>query len=237
MSRARDAALLLASALLPLAAGTLLPAAGPEDPRCRATAPRRGALAVYPSDMEQLQFLLNAKFVEAEWFLHAALGRGVDFLDRDLAAGGPRPAGARRAALDFRTTEVAAELGYQEVGHIRAIRQAVGGFPRPAIDLGADRFAMVMDDAMGARLDPPFDPYNSTVNFLLASYVFPHITAAATMGISSSLMGFVSKRVIQCEPPPLEFGMRTHEGWINQPMTEACSSSRASWRWRPGRTR
>ncbi|CAN6340647.1 unnamed protein product [Urochloa humidicola] len=204
MARARDATallLLLASALLPLAtvATIVIPtapaAAAPEDTRCRATPPRRGSLAVYPSDMEQLQFLLNAKFVEAEWFLHAALGRGVDYLDRNLSAGGPRPSGARKASLDFRTTEVAAELGYQEVGHIRAIRQAVGGFPRPAIDLGADRFAMIMDDAMGARLDPPFDPYNSTVNFLLASYLFPHVTAAATMSISSSLMGFVSKRL------------------------------------------
>ena len=129
--------------------------------------------------------------------------------NRNLATGGPRPAGARRAALDFCTTEVATELGCQEVRHIRAIRQAVGGFPRPAIDLGADRFAMVMDDAMGTRLDPPFDPYNSTVNFLLTSYVFTHITAAATMGISSSLMGFVSKRVTQCKPPlKFEFGMR-----------------------------
>ncbi|CAL4902926.1 unnamed protein product [Urochloa decumbens] len=217
MARARcDAAalLLLASVLFPLAAVATIvtipsapAAAAPEDTRCRATPPRRGALAVYPSDMEQLQFLLNAKFVEAEWFLHAALGRGVDYLDRNLSAGGPRPSGARKASLDFRTTEVAAELGYQEVGHIRysyqyemivhhrAIRQAVGGFPRPAIDLGADRFAMVMDDAMGVRLDPPFDPYNSTVNFLLASYIFPHVTAAATMSISSSLMGFVSKRL------------------------------------------
>ncbi|CAN6331432.1 unnamed protein product [Urochloa humidicola] len=204
MALARDATallLLLASALLPLAtvATIVIPAApaaaAPEDTRCRATPPRRGALAVYPSDMEQLQFLLNAKFVEAEWFLHAALGRGVDYLDRNLSAGGPRPSGARKASLDFRTTEVAAELGYQEVGHIRAIRQAVGGFPRPAIDLGTDRFAMIMDDAMGARLDPPFDPYNSTVNFLLASYLFPHVTAAATMSISSSLMGFVSKRL------------------------------------------
>nr|CAB3460241.1 unnamed protein product [Digitaria exilis] len=198
MARTHDtAALLLASILLPLAAlATMVPSApAPQDPRCRATPPRRGALAVYPSDMEQLQFLLNAKFVEAEWFLHGALGRGVDFLDRNLSAGGPRPSGARKAALDFRTTEVAAELGYQEVGHIRAIRQAVGGFPRPPIDLAADRFAMVMDDAMGARLDPPFDPYASTVNFLLASYLFPHITASATMGISSSLMGFVSKRL------------------------------------------
>ncbi|CAN6349706.1 unnamed protein product [Urochloa humidicola] len=204
MARARDAIalLLLAPVLLPLAAvatfvtpTTAPAAAAPEDTRCREAPPRRGALAVYPSDMEQLQFLLNAKFVEAEWFLHAALGRGVDYLDRNLSGGGPRPSGARKASLDFRTTEVAAELGYQEVGHIRAIRQAVGGFPRPAIDLGADRFAMIMDDATGARLDPPFDPYNSTVNFLLASYLFPHVTAAATMGISSSLMGFVSKRL------------------------------------------
>jgi hypothetical protein len=131
MARARDAAiiLILACVLLPLAAATIVvprapaaaAAAAPEDPRCRATPPRRGALAVYPSDMEQLQFLLNAKFVEAEWFLHAALGRGVDYLDRNLSAGGPRPAGARKAALDFRTTEVAAELGYQEVGHIRYV--------------------------------------------------------------------------------------------------------------------
>ncbi|KAJ1254695.1 hypothetical protein BS78_09G046900 [Paspalum vaginatum] len=203
MARTLDAALLLlvllvvaTLPLLPMAASsppTAAPAAA--DPRCRWPAPRRGALAVYPSDMEQLQFLLNAKFVEAEWFLHAALGRGVDALDRGLAGGGPRPVGARRADLDFHTREVAAELGYQELGHIRAIRQAVGGFPRPTIDLGADRFAMVMDDAMGARLDPPFDPYASSVNFLLASYVFPHVTAAATMGISSSLMGYVSKRL------------------------------------------
>ncbi|TVU17799.1 hypothetical protein EJB05_33856 [Eragrostis curvula] len=210
MPSARDAVVVfLASALIlrllvfahativPVPATLVVPGAGagPDDPRCRPAAPRRGALPVYPSDMEQLQFLLNAKYVEAEWFLHGALGRGVDFLDRNLSGGGPRPVGARKADLDFRTTEIAAELGYQEVGHIRAIKQYVGGFPRPAIDLSADRFAMVMDDAMGARLDPPFDPYANSVNFLLASYVLPHVTAAATMGISSTLMGYLSKRL------------------------------------------
>ncbi|KAL6608221.1 hypothetical protein ACP70R_041284 [Stipagrostis hirtigluma subsp. patula] len=199
MARARDAVLVVvvAAILLRLAVpapANLLPP-NTDDPRCRASPPRRGALAVYPTDMEQLQFLLNAKFVEAEWFLHCALGRGVDFLDRNLSAGGPPPVGAKRAALDFRTTEVAAELGYQEVGHIRAIKQYVGGFPRPAIDLSAERFAMIMDEAMGARLDPPFDPYAGTVNFLLASYILPHVTAAATMGISSTLMGYLSKRL------------------------------------------
>ncbi|PNT71800.1 desiccation-related protein PCC13-62 [Brachypodium distachyon] len=167
-----------------------------DDPRCRPTLPlRRGAIAVYPSDMEQLQFLLNAKFVEAEWFLHGALGRGLDYLDRNLSAGGPAPTGARKANLDFRTTEIAAELGYQEVGHIRAITQSMGGFPRPAIDLSADRFAAVMDDAMGARLDPPFDAYAGDLNFLLASYILPHVTASVAVGIAPNLMGYASKRL------------------------------------------
>lgn len=132
MARARDAAVFVVAAtllrVLALSAATMMPVpatlvpgggAAPDDARCRPAAPRRGALPVYPSDMEQLQFLLNAKFVEAEWFLHAALGRGVDLLDRSLSGGGPRPAGARKADLDFRTTEIAAEIGYQEVGHIR----------------------------------------------------------------------------------------------------------------------
>ncbi|XP_006654057.3 desiccation-related protein PCC13-62-like [Oryza brachyantha] len=194
--RAVPAALLLLLHLLPAATPDAPPpSAGGDDPRCHPSPPRRGAVAVYPSDMAQLQFLLNAKFVEAEWFLHAALGRGVDSLDRNLSAGGPPPSGARKAALDFRTTEVAAELGYQEVGHIRAITQSMGGFPRPAIDLSDGRFAAVMDEAMGARLDPPFDAYASSVNFLLASYILPHITTSAAVGISPSLIGFASKRL------------------------------------------
>uniref|UniRef100_A0ACD5ZI43 Uncharacterized protein n=1 Tax=Avena sativa TaxID=4498 RepID=A0ACD5ZI43_AVESA len=197
MARARGAFLLLLLLLVAAVQVSALPAAVPQDdPRCQPSIPRRGAIAVYPSDMEQLQFLLNAKFIEAEWFLHGALGRGIDRLDRNLSAGGPPPAGARKASLDFRTTEIAAELGYQELGHIRAIRNSMGRFPRPAIDLSADRFAAIMDDAMGTRLDPPFDAYNSTVNFLLASYILPHVTAAATAGIAPSIMGYASKRLL-----------------------------------------
>ncbi|KAK1692954.1 hypothetical protein QYE76_009651 [Lolium multiflorum] len=193
MARARGAFLLLLLGAVHLFA--LAAAVPQDDPRCRPSIPRRGAVAIYPSDLEQLQFLLNAKFIEAEWFLHAALGRGIDRLARNLSAGGPPPAGARKASLDFHTTEIAAELGYQELGHIRAITNAMGGFPRPAIDLSADRFAAIMDDAMGTRLDPPFDAYNSTVNFLLASYILPHVTASVTVGIAPALMGYSSKRL------------------------------------------
>uniref|UniRef100_A0A0D3G3B8 rRNA N-glycosidase n=1 Tax=Oryza barthii TaxID=65489 RepID=A0A0D3G3B8_9ORYZ len=62
--------------------------------------------------------------------------------------------------------------------------RSMGGFPRPAIDLSDAVFAAVMDDAMATRLDPPFDPYASSVNFLLASYILPHITASAALQAS-----------------------------------------------------
>lgn len=233
--------LLTASQLAAPALSAMAPPAAPlpgsADPRCHASPPRRGAVAVYPSDMAHIQFLLNAKFVEAEWFLHGALGRGIDFIDSALSGGGPPPTGARKATLDFRATEVAAEVGYQEVGHIRAITQSMGGFPRPAIDLSDAVFAAVMDDAMATRLDPPFDPYASSVNFLLASYILPHITASAAVGISSSLMGFSSKRASQprnltefASCPAMAAARRLNP----LPM---CSCRRACWRWRRGRTR
>jgi hypothetical protein len=56
---------------------------------------------------------------------------------------------------------------------------------------------MVMDDDMGVRLNPSFDPYTRPVNFLLVSYVFPHIpaaAAAAAMDIGPSLMCYASRQ-------------------------------------------
>ncbi|XBI71510.1 hypothetical protein VPH35_065716 [Triticum aestivum] len=54
--------------------------------------------------------------------------------------------------------------------HAAAIQNTVGGFLRPKIDLSANNFARVMDQAFGYHLNPPFDPYIHSLNFLLASY-------------------------------------------------------------------
>lgn len=48
---------------------------------------------------------------------------------------------------------------------------------------------------MVVRLNPSFDPYTRPVNFLLVSYVFPHIAAAAAaMDIGPRLMGYASRQ-------------------------------------------
>lgn len=74
---------------------------------------------VQANDNDKLQFALNLEFLEAEFFLRGALGRGLDTINSSLAEGGPAPIGARKANLDPLLRRIIEEFGYQEVGHIR----------------------------------------------------------------------------------------------------------------------
>lgn len=77
-----------------------------------------GAL-IEASDTDRIQFALNLEFLEAEFFLNAAIGEGLDSINASLAQGGPPPVGAQRAILDPLVHNVIKEFAYQEVGHIR----------------------------------------------------------------------------------------------------------------------
>jgi len=48
-------------------------------------------VAVFPYDVDPMQFALNLEFTEAEFFLHAAFGVGLDEIAPKLALGGPPP--------------------------------------------------------------------------------------------------------------------------------------------------
>ncbi|TVU47073.1 hypothetical protein EJB05_06653, partial [Eragrostis curvula] len=164
-------------------------------PQCKPSPPYI-PVAVFPHDVEPIRFALNLEFTEAEFFLHAAFGVGLDQIAPKLALGGPPPIGARKANLDEVTWRVAAEFGLQEVGHVRAIERTVGGIPRPLIDLSAHNFARVMDMAFGYHLDPPFDPYINSINFLLASYVIPYLGINGYVATNPVIDGYESKKVI-----------------------------------------
>ncbi|KAK9287625.1 hypothetical protein L1049_016061 [Liquidambar formosana] len=75
-----------------------------------------------------------------------------------------------------------------------AIKNTVKGFPRPLLNLSAASFATVMDNAFGKPLVPPFDPYASGLNFLLASYVIPYVGLTGYVGANSKLESAISKR-------------------------------------------
>ncbi|KAF0887836.1 hypothetical protein E2562_004048 [Oryza meyeriana var. granulata] len=158
--------------------------------------PTHTPVAVFPHDVDPVRFALNLEFTEAEFFLHAAFGKGLDHFAPNLTLGGPPPVGARKANLDELTWRIIAEFGYQEIGHLRAIRKTVAGIPRPLIDLSSHNFAKVMDEAVGYRLDPPFDPYVSSLNFLLAVYVIPYLGINGYTGTNPLIDGYATKRLV-----------------------------------------
>ncbi|KAF4361407.1 hypothetical protein F8388_012867 [Cannabis sativa] len=149
------------------------------------------SLAHIYSDNDLLEFSLNLEYVGAEFFLHGSLGYGLDRVAPQLTKGGPPPIGATKVNFDILITDFTMQMGLQGVDHIRAIKNFVEGFQRPLLDLSSSVFAGFINSALGRELKPAFDPYNNTLNFLIASYAIAHIgptayLAAGLLGVSAS---------------------------------------------------
>ncbi|CAI9771276.1 unnamed protein product [Fraxinus pennsylvanica] len=148
------------------------------------------------SDVHLLEFPLNLEYLEAEFFLFGALGRGLESVDPNLTGGGPRPIGARTALLSSIIRNIISQFAFQEVGHLRAIKSAVPGFPRPLLNLSAESFATIMNNAFGRPLRPPFNPYANDINYLLASYVIPYVGLTGYVGTNPNLQSSKAKRLL-----------------------------------------
>lgn len=71
------------------------------------------------TDVDRVHFAMNLEFTEAEFFLKASTGKGLDAFNATVARGGPTPIGAKKANLDPITNRIIEEFGYQEIGHLR----------------------------------------------------------------------------------------------------------------------
>ncbi|TYJ21248.1 hypothetical protein E1A91_A08G052100v1 [Gossypium mustelinum] len=147
-------------------------------------------------DNDRFHFAQNLEFLEAEFFLHGALGKGLDAFEPELAKGGPPPIGGRRANLDYLTRRIIEEFGYQEIGHNREIVRRTGGIPRPLIDISSQNFAKLFDKAAGYNLDPPFDPYEDPIKYMLAVYAIPYVGLNGYVGTTPCLKRFSSKQLV-----------------------------------------
>ncbi|KAL3617195.1 hypothetical protein CASFOL_038942 [Castilleja foliolosa] len=134
------------------------------------------------TDSDYVELFLNVEYLETEFFLNGALGYGLDQVAPELSMGGPPPIGATRANLSLFVRNIMEEFGYQEVGHLRAIKSNVRGFARPQVDISPRIFADFMNKAFGQTLDPLFDPFANDINFLIASYAIPYVALTAYVG-------------------------------------------------------
>ncbi|XP_057859063.2 ferritin-like catalase Nec2 isoform X2 [Cryptomeria japonica] len=148
-------------------------------------------------DANIFNFALNLEYLECEFFLGGVYGKGLDRFAANLTGGGPTPLGVRIANLDSQTRDIVQQFAFQEIGHIRIIRETVQeAIPRPLLDLRAETWAKFFDEAVGFRLNPPFDPYANSVNYVLAMYVVPYMGLTAYVGSNPNITSQAGKRLL-----------------------------------------
>jgi hypothetical protein len=154
-----------------------------------------GSMMLPQSDVDLLEFPLNLEYLETEFFCWSALGHGLDAIEASLTGDGPPSIGGQTASVTPFVRDIATQFCYQEVGHLRAIKQTVRGFPRPLIDISAANFGKIVEQALNATLDPSFNPYENGVNFLIASYIIPYVGLTGYVGANPKLLTPQARKV------------------------------------------
>jgi hypothetical protein len=132
-----------------------------------------------PTDAQILNFALNLEYLEAEFYLRAAFGRGLRSTDIGSSPGAVT--GGRQVNFATRAIrEYAEEIAVDEENHVQFLRSALGtaAVKRPALNIGTAFRAA----AQAAGLGDGFDAYANENNFLLAAFIFEDVGVTAYKG-------------------------------------------------------
>lgn len=143
--------------------------------------------AAAPSDADILNFALNLEYLEAEFYLRAAFGRGLGKMDTTGSGRLGRVFGGRAVNFPRKSLvrEYAREIAVDEEAHVKFLRAGLGGarVARPAINIDK----AFRDAANAAGLGTNFDAYANENNFSLAAFIFEDVGVTAYKGAARFL--------------------------------------------------
>ncbi|MEO6982183.1 MAG: ferritin-like domain-containing protein [Edaphobacter sp.] len=143
------------------------------------------------SDNDILNFALNLEYLEAEFYLYAATGKGLSSADALTGAGTTTvPSGIAAVAWSSPAlAHYANEIAQDELDHVRLLQAAITAnkgtpVPRPNLDL---TFFAPLAVVAGITTTPTFNPFSSTNAFLVGAFVFEDVGVTAYSGAAPLL--------------------------------------------------
>lgn len=136
-----------------------------------------------PPDEAILNFALNLEYLEAEYYVQAVTGNGLQSKDIGDNPGMVITPGTTK--VDFKGSghkllgQYAAEIAADELHHVQFLRAALGkhAVDRPKIDL-KDSFK-----ALGGLIGAPdFNPFADPMSFLIGAFIFEDVGVTAYHG-------------------------------------------------------
>lgn len=142
------------------------------------------AAAQTVTDTDILNFALNLEYLEAEFYLRAATGRGLT--DAEVTGTGTLGAVTGGRQVNFATAAIrnyAVEIASEERIHVQFLRSALGSarVARPAVNLTTS-FTAAAQAAGLITAGQTFDAFADETNFLLAAYIFEDVGVSAYLG-------------------------------------------------------